>query len=133
MHVGILSDTHNRHDTVERALAILRERGVTTVLHCGDIADSETVWLFHGFTVSFVFGNCDFERVALAHAIDGIGGTLYRPFGEVEWDGVRIGFIRLPEICSNVCFGGPRRNRLFMTASQSLYALYVETRGAHIA
>jgi gluconolactonase len=47
-------------------------------------------------------------------------------------DGVRIGLIRLPEICSNVCFGGPKRNRLFMTASQSLYAVYVETQGAHI-
>ena len=48
-------------------------------------------------------------------------------------DGARIGHIVLPEICSNVCFGGPKRNRLFMTASQSLYAVYVETRGAHIA
>jgi gluconolactonase len=47
-------------------------------------------------------------------------------------DGQRIGFVKLPEICSNVCFGGAKRNRLFMTASQSLYALYVETRGAHI-
>ena len=47
-------------------------------------------------------------------------------------DGTRIGQILLPEICSNVCFGGPKRNRLFMTGSQSLYAVYVETRGAHI-
>ncbi len=47
-------------------------------------------------------------------------------------DGTRIGQIRLPEICSNVCFGGSKRNRLFMTGSQSLYAVYVETRGAHI-
>jgi gluconolactonase len=47
-------------------------------------------------------------------------------------DGTRIGFIRLPEICSNLCFGGAKRNRLFMTGSQSLYALYVETQGAHI-
>ena len=46
-------------------------------------------------------------------------------------DGQRIGQILLPEICSNVCFGGPRRNRLFMTASQSLYAVYVEAVGAH--
>jgi gluconolactonase len=45
-------------------------------------------------------------------------------------DGKRIGQIVLPEVCSNVCFGGSRRNRLFMTASQSLYAVYVETRGA---
>lgn len=48
-------------------------------------------------------------------------------------DGGRIGQILLPEICSNVCFGGTRRNRLFMTASQSLYAVYVETQGAHIS
>ena len=46
-------------------------------------------------------------------------------------DGQRIGQILLPEVCSNVCFGGARRNRLFMTASQSLYAVYVEAVGAH--
>jgi gluconolactonase len=48
-------------------------------------------------------------------------------------DGVRIGLILLPEICANICFGGPKRNRLFMAASQSLYALYLETQGAHFA
>ncbi|MBM3968625.1 MAG: SMP-30/gluconolactonase/LRE family protein [Planctomycetes bacterium] len=47
-------------------------------------------------------------------------------------EGVRIGQILLPEICSNVCFGGSKRNRLFMTGSTSLYAVYVETKGAHI-
>ena len=46
-------------------------------------------------------------------------------------DGVRIGQILLPETCANVCFGGKKRNRLFMTASQSLYAVYVEAQGAH--
>jgi gluconolactonase len=47
-------------------------------------------------------------------------------------DGQRIGQILLPEICSNLVFGGPKRNRLFMTASQSLYSVYVEAQGAHI-
>jgi len=46
--------------------------------------------------------------------------------------GERIGMILLPEICANLCFGGSKRNRLFMTASQSLYSVYVETQGAHI-
>ncbi len=50
-----------------------------------------------------------------------------RPSGEP------IGIIRLPENCANICFGGTRRNRLFMAASQSLYAVYVNTIGAHIA
>ena len=47
-------------------------------------------------------------------------------------NGTRIGQILLPEICSNVCFAGRRRNRLIMTASTSVYAVYVETKGAHI-
>jgi gluconolactonase len=45
-------------------------------------------------------------------------------------DGRPIGRIALPERCANVCFGGLKRNRLFMAASQSVYALYVSTQGA---
>jgi gluconolactonase len=45
-------------------------------------------------------------------------------------DGVPIGRIRLPERCANVCFGGLKRNRLFMAASHGLYTLYVNTQGA---
>ena len=47
-------------------------------------------------------------------------------------NGNRIGQIILPEICSNVCFGGRKRNRLFMTASQSLYSVYTDAIGAHM-
>jgi gluconolactonase len=53
------------------------------------------------------------------------GAHIFAPNGE------RIGLILIPEICSNLCFGGSRRNRLFMTGSKSLYAVYVETHGAH--
>lgn len=45
-------------------------------------------------------------------------------------DGKMIGRIALPERAANLCFGGLRRNRLFMAASQSLYAVYVNTEGA---
>ncbi len=45
-------------------------------------------------------------------------------------DGTLIGRIHLPEICANICFGGAKHNRLFMAASASLYALYVNTQGA---
>jgi gluconolactonase len=44
--------------------------------------------------------------------------------------GKGIGHIRLPERCANLCFGGAKRNRLFMTSSHSLCALYVEAHGA---
>src|SRR6266542_618633 len=52
------------------------------------------------------------------------GVTIWTPEGKL------IGRIRLPEVCGNIAFGGPKRNRLFMAASQSLYALYVATQGA---
>jgi gluconolactonase len=45
-------------------------------------------------------------------------------------DGEQIGRIALPERCANVCFGGVKRNRLFMASSQSIYAVYVNTQGA---
>ncbi len=45
-------------------------------------------------------------------------------------DGTLIGRILLPERCANVCFGGKKRNRLFMAASQSIYSCFVETQGA---
>lgn len=49
-------------------------------------------------------------------------------------DGGRaIGRIALPERCANLCFGGAMRNRLFMAASQSLYALYVDAQGATLS
>lgn len=44
-----------------------------------------------------------------------------------------IGKIHLPEAVSNLCFGGLKRNRLFITASQSIYALYVETQGVQLS
>jgi gluconolactonase len=67
-----------------------------------------------------------------------VDGNLWCGWGMTdELDGVRvfnpegqaIGHIALPERCANLCFGGRHRNRLFMAASHSLYALYVNTQG----
>jgi gluconolactonase len=46
-----------------------------------------------------------------------------------EPDGALIGKIRIPEVVSNVCFGGQRRNRLFITATSSLYAIHLKVNG----
>jgi len=58
----------------------------------------------------------------MSAALDGV--RVFTPQGEP------IGHIALPERCANVCFGGAKRNRLFMAAAHSLYALYVNTQGA---
>jgi gluconolactonase len=60
------------------------------------------------------------------------GGEGYDGVHVFTPDGKLIGKICLPEICANLSFGGKNRNRLFMTASQSLYSLYVNTQGAQI-
>ncbi|MDM0072792.1 SMP-30/gluconolactonase/LRE family protein [Variovorax sp. J2P1-59] len=45
-------------------------------------------------------------------------------------DGKLIGKIRVPEVVANVCFGGPKLNRLFICATTSLYSVYLNARGA---
>ena len=57
-----------------------------------------------------------------AAQLDGV--RVFNPQGQA------IGHIHLPERCANVCFGGRHRNRLFMAATHSLYALHVNTQGA---
>ncbi|GKS96361.1 SMP-30/gluconolactonase/LRE family protein [Acidovorax sp. SUPP2825] len=59
---------------------------------------------------------------SVAADLDGV--MVFNPSGKA------IGHIRLPERCPNLVFGGPKKNRLFMASSHSIYSLYVETRGA---
>jgi gluconolactonase len=51
------------------------------------------------------------------------GVNVYAPDGEL------LGKIRVPEAVANLTFGGPKRNRLFITATTSLYSLFVNARG----
>ncbi|RYF74167.1 MAG: SMP-30/gluconolactonase/LRE family protein [Comamonadaceae bacterium] len=88
-----------------------------------------------------VFVQCDTDSAPDGFRCD-VDGNLWAGWGMGEGrDGVMvfapdatpIGHIALPERCANLCFGGVARNRLFMAASQSLYALYVNTQGAATA
>jgi gluconolactonase len=70
---------------------------------------------------------CDRDGNVWSSAADGGPGVdgvhCYSPAGEL------LGRIHLPEIASNLCFGGIKKNRLFITASRSLYSVYVEALG----
>lgn len=57
----------------------------------------------------------------MSEALDGV--RVFNPEGEP------IGHIALPERCGNLCFGGRRRNRLFLTSCSSVCAIYVNTQG----
>ena len=109
----------------------------------GSDARDTKVWDVDGITVrkGKRFIQLDVPGTGAPSAADGIrcdvDGNIWagaRPGVQVITPGgERIGMIRLPENCANICFGGSRRNRLFMAASQSLYAVHVQTTGGHIA
>lgn len=63
-----------------------------------------------------------FQLRGKSEDLDGV--MVFNPQGKA------IGFIRLPERCANLTFGGPKNNRLYMASCHSLYALYVESHGA---
>ena len=85
------------------------------------------------FAADFTKGNTDGMRLD-------VDGNVWCSMGSGDpaEDGVRcyapngdlIGKIHLPETCANLCFGGKKKNRLFMCGSTSIYAVYVETVGA---
>jgi gluconolactonase len=91
------------------------------------VVDADGAGAIDGFRVD-IDGNlwCGWgsDGRAGADSADLDGVMVFNPQGEA------IGFIQLPERCANLCFGGPKNNRLYMASSHSLYALYVGTRGA---
>jgi gluconolactonase len=69
-----------------------------------------------------VGGRKVFQLRGRSEDLDGV--MVFNPQGKA------IAHIRLPERCANLCFGGPKNNRLYMASCHSLYALYVEAHGA---
>jgi gluconolactonase len=70
------------------------------------------------------------DRAGNVWSAAGDGGAGFDGVHCYSPDGELLGQIHLPETCANLCFGGAKENRLFMTASRSLYSIYVEAQGA---
>ncbi len=92
MKIAVLSDTHSRTATTTQALAIIAERDIKLIIHCGDIEDDDAVRCFPAHT-HFVFGNCDHDRDGIRNAIEAIGAALHEPFGHLEIAGKSLGFL----------------------------------------
>lgn len=118
----------------ESRLYVVEAAATPRLIHVFDV-DGERL------TNKRVFHTCQPNETPDGFRVD-IDGNLWCGWGMTdEFDGVRvinpagapIGHIHLPERCANLTFGGRYRNRLLMTASKSLYGLYVNTRGATVA
>jgi gluconolactonase len=118
----------------EKKMYIVASRATPREIHAYDVVDEGSKLANGGVLITAEEGGTpDGFRVD-------VDGNLWCGWGmgNPEQDGVKIfdprgkpiGFIALPERAANVCFGGPKRNRLFMAASHSVYSLYVNTQGA---
>jgi gluconolactonase len=103
-------------------------------IHVGEVVDGKVV-NFRDFTdcmVDGIYCHPDGMRADRAGNIWSSSNTVLGYSGVTVWNpaGKCIGRIRLPEGCANVCFGGPKRDHLFMCVSQSLFMLKVNIQGA---
>lgn len=113
----------------ETRLYVVDTPGGAKTTHVYDIVDGKAVngRLFFDAMPGYADGiRCDTEGNVWCGFSGGPGQDGVAVFAP---DGTLIGRLLLPERCANLCFGGRKRNRLFMTASQSVYALYVEAQG----
>ena len=85
-----------------------------TSLALSEVFATCTTGLFDGF-------RCDTDGRIWTSAADGV--HCYTPSGAL------IGKVMIPEIVSNVCFGGLKRNRLFITGTTSVYGVYLNVNG----
>jgi len=91
MRIAVISDTHSRTVSVQAALAIIAERRVEAIIHCGDIADAATARLFPAHT-HFVYGNTDYDRAGIAKAVADVGATWHGAWGQLEVAGLSLAF-----------------------------------------
>lgn len=111
-----VSDTGATHDPAGPAhIRRFEISGDGKSISGGEVFADCTAGLFDGFRL-------DRDGRVWASAADGVHC--------LNADGVLIGKVRIPELVSNVCFGGPRKNRLFITGTSSLYSVYLTANGA---
>lgn len=85
MKIGILSDTHDQVPRTRQAIRQFEAAGVQEIIHCGDLTIPDVVYACacEGIVSHFVMGNCDWDRSALRHAIEAIGGVYWESAGEI--------------------------------------------------
>lgn len=107
MKIAIISDTHDNLATLDKFLAYIAKNPVGAIIHCGDIAEGETLArLAKNFPgpILAVFGNMDYRQSVEAAAQKFSGQIqLFKDFGHAEIGGLKIGFCHFPETAKQAC------------------------------
>jgi putative phosphoesterase len=73
LRIGIISDTHDNLFNLLHVLEAFREKGIQTLIHCGDLTDHELISYFKGFRLIYIFGNMDNSTGAIQKQVMEIG------------------------------------------------------------
>ena len=109
MKIGIISDSHDAHRQVLKAVEIFNQKKVNYILHAGDIVSPFTAKAFakvEGAKFIAVFGNCDGEKLLLKQAIEDFGGEIYERTYTGQIDRKRIFMIHVPTMLDEVIDSG---------------------------
>ena len=107
MKIAIISDTHDNLATLDKFLDYAKQYPIAATIHCGDIASGETLErLVKNFSgkVFTAFGNMDYRpsvKITAKNYPQKI--TLFEDFGQMEFDGLKIGFCHYREIALLRC------------------------------
>jgi len=88
--IGILSDTHGHVEATGVAIELLRGRGATYFLHCGDVGSPAVLDQMAGLSAAFVWGNCDSDRTGLQRYAERLGIGCHGAYGDLTIDGKRV-------------------------------------------
>lgn len=90
MKIGIMSDSHDHVDNIQKSIQEFREREVDYILHVGDYVNPNSVREFKGVKLVGIFGNNDGDRFRLVGAFNEVDGEIKGEFHEFEEDGLKI-------------------------------------------
>ena len=109
MKIGIITDSHDHHANVLKAIKIFNKEKVAYVLHAGDMVSPFTANAFSNINDAqfiAVYGNCDGDKLALSKTIEAFGGQVdAQPYvGQIE--GKNIFMTHIPSTLDDVIQSG---------------------------
>lgn len=105
MKVVIVSDTHEGISNLEKFVSFAKKEKIKHLIHCGDANNKEKLKvLINAFEgeIFYVFGNADIEEQIL-ELKDNPKIKIFKSFGEVKMDKLKIAFCHYPEKAEKLC------------------------------